>query len=287
MSKECVCVTVDDVYGAGWLARNKEELDKRWEWEFRFVVHGELVIPQRGSSDITPGQFLHPNSANPLIICLKEKPAAPKVEDIYGCSLDELTAPDGYVFTGEFRRPEIGEYFLPEGSISSYSYAARITSKLYTFSRHPELRLILRLSPVTPPPTIESVYGTSNPVIPDGWISAGVLTGAFEVGEAWLGATCGEEGSVVTAAIRYSDPADKPRLKLRRVSLKDVYGSDEVTIPPGFEWTGEFRRSETEDAFVFKTVGGFSGPRERLILRDLTPQTVTQTDIDRLNAKEK
>lgn len=307
-------VTVDDSYGQGWWEKHKNEVAK-WKTEFRYPKLGEKYLDW----------YCRPDSdaphVNPRLVILG--PARPTLMEVYGS--ERVTIPEGHEWIGVFSHiKNPGDGWL--------SIHGDVCFDDRTDIGFTQPRLILRTLP--PAPTIESIYGTPNPVIPDGWVSTGILTGAFEVGEAWL-STAGATPYIYVAQARHIDPADRPRLKLRRVSLADVYGKNEVEIHPNFEWTGEFRRPKADENFVFKNLVGFSGPADRLIIRprakkvqfvvsgdsyrppqkgdwfwydgtweqathnryfsflcaarqeidDLTSQTVTQADIDRLNAK--
>jgi hypothetical protein len=305
MNKEKCCISIDDVYGAGFQSRHQKELDK-YEWEFRFAIRHEKIVNRYTEEDypeedypfkVSRTPFCHDRSDRPLIVILREK--VDPIEAMYGKTLAELTAPKGFEFTGEFRPTEVGEWWFVG------SYASKATSKdnlnvlilrkkkdpveeVYgrplsklkapegfeftgefrgfksgEYTLNPKFpaaephashwqwdddklnRLILRKLP--PPPTIASIYGTDDPKVPDGW----VRTGFSKVGpgDYWLSnRACSALGPFKSD--ERNNENSRPWIILRRISLKDIYGNDSVTLPSGYEWTGRFQDPKAEEYFL-------------------------------------
>jgi hypothetical protein len=303
MNNEKCCISIDDVYGAGFQSRHQKELDK-YEWEFRYCSsRNKFVVTNspdifKTTSDYASGNW--ERSDRPLIVILGEKdpiktkygkplseitfpegweysgefrrvgrgehflgsgfyccgplgrderndPTAPSwiilrkkkdpVEEVYGRPFSELKAPEGFEFTGEFRGFKSGEYTLNPKFPAAEPHASHWQWDDDKFNR-----LILRKLP--PPPTIASIYGTDDPKVPDGW----VRTGEFRLPK--VGEVCLHPN--ITETVIYHNLSGKvaPRLLLRRISLKDIYGNDSVTIPSGYEWTGRFQDPKAEEYFL-------------------------------------
>ncbi len=103
--------TIDDIYGEGWWARNRDEVNRRFYWTFRYATRGERILPTNKSyTHIEVSEPVTWNrSKNPLIVVLEEKPQPSTLRDIYG--VDEVTIPVGWEWTGEFRGPKYGETY--------------------------------------------------------------------------------------------------------------------------------------------------------------------------------
>lgn len=75
---------VDDIYPQDWWDTNREEIDKRFIWEFKLPVKGDLILDTIDSS-IHPFVFNGWSSYEreyPVIIILKEKPQYEYVTDM-------------------------------------------------------------------------------------------------------------------------------------------------------------------------------------------------------------
>lgn len=128
------------------------------------------------------------------------------VSDIYGT--DTPKVPEGYKLTGEFRPAKLNEDYLQPSS-------GCVNTWLPGFGDFPKEMPRLILSKLPPPPTIESIYGTKEPKIPEGYESTGELREVKD-GDIYLGATWAK-GAVQT----WSGPAITSsayhRLILRKV----------------------------------------------------------------------
>ena len=174
---------------------------------------------------------------------------SPSVQDVYGgptVPISERTAPKGYRFTGEFREPDIGEWFL---SVSLRAAEQRIMRNWYLAPR-----LILEPAPT---PTVESVYGKplSGLRAPEGWEFTGefreVKAGdvALDKNECWQHSpfTWGPTSS------------NQWRLILRKrpptPTIESVYGRPlaQLTPPKGWRWA----RKDGEVEFSAPQVGEY------------------------------
>jgi hypothetical protein len=129
-----------------------------WEFtgEFREPTLGEPYLWERGPARMAMADFVFPRG--PRLI-LRRRPPEPTIESVYGHPLTELCAPDGWLFTGEFRAPRIGDVFF-----TSDFHSAATAGYERSFPR-------LILCRKTPEPTIESVYGKPFAALtpPRGW----------------------------------------------------------------------------------------------------------------------
>ena len=62
--------TIDDIYGEGWWARNRDEVNRRFEWTFRYAVRGERILPTNKAPEEPSEPVLWNRSNNPLIVVL-------------------------------------------------------------------------------------------------------------------------------------------------------------------------------------------------------------------------
>lgn len=100
MSDKQYVVTPEMVYGAEWIARHADELE-RWEWGFRAAACSETFLPVDPSWRPIPGQQ-HGHPAKPRIILLRRKtPSAPQLRDVYG--RDTVYIDAHYEWAKEFR----------------------------------------------------------------------------------------------------------------------------------------------------------------------------------------
>jgi len=99
---ECT-VTIADIYGAEWWSRNKEELDREWEWGFG-VSDGEQTV-----ASIYCGNLVPIHQSGIYIILHRRKPKPPMLRDVYG--VDAVTIPVGWEWTGEWRDTRRGEMY--------------------------------------------------------------------------------------------------------------------------------------------------------------------------------
>lgn len=152
--------TIRDIYG-----KELSELKppEGYEFgEFRRVQTGEDWMDAYGDLLINHAEVDPPGGGYRLI--LKK---VTTIEEVYGASLEKLTPPIGYRFTGEFRKPTAEDVcLLPDRS------GGIIGTVQYEWIRPEDVerldpRLILEKLPATP--TIKDVYGTDNPPIPAGW----------------------------------------------------------------------------------------------------------------------
>ena len=137
MSNETCTVTIADIYGAEWWERNKEELDRKWEWSFG-VEHTPCQFANAASDDIIPVNGTPPTG--PRIILHRRKPKPPTLREVYG--VDEVTIPVGWEWTGERRKPEVGDSYVSYGSL-----AASTSTDIGDFPSEQDIRLILRERP--------------------------------------------------------------------------------------------------------------------------------------------
>ena len=105
--------TIDDIYGNGWWERNRKEVNRSFDWEFRYATKGERILPRNKPNVNLTEPVTWSRSSNPLIVILAEKPQPPTLRDIYG--VDEVTIPTGWEWTGEWKIPTKGDNFLSGG----------------------------------------------------------------------------------------------------------------------------------------------------------------------------
>lgn len=210
----------------------------------------------------------------PRLILRKKKDP---VEEVYGKPLNELNAPEGFEFTGEFKIPAVPDYFLGKGSYGDCGVMSPGDSWVSGCSG----RLILRKLSPPPHPTITSVYGTEDPKIPVGWVKTGKFR-RVGPGDYWL-STLKTEYIGPFKGDERKDLTCHPWLILRRLTLSDIYGSDSVTLPVGYDWTGEFRFPRQTEVFVNLAgygvmaavdLGSYVGDGLRLILTPTTRKKV-------------
>jgi len=132
---ECV-VTIADIYGAEWWERNKAELDREWEWEFRIVRGGELIC-DRTRPKIEAFRWSSETSTHFRIILHRRKPKPPTLREVYG--VDEVTIPAGWEWTGEWRETTNAE--------CEASAFAKVDYRVNHSNNIPYPRLILRERP--------------------------------------------------------------------------------------------------------------------------------------------
>jgi len=118
MCNETCTVTIADIYGAEWWERNKAELDREWEWEFGVVkpaggVTAYAAIDYPGIITCSGG------ASDPRIILHRRKPKPPTLREVYG--VDEVTIPQGWEWTGEWRIPKEGDTY-----VAVHSYDAQV-----------------------------------------------------------------------------------------------------------------------------------------------------------------
>jgi len=106
---ECT-VTIADIYGAEWWERNKAELEREWEWGFGMDIRTNLIA-DKGSFTLQAANGHLP--VGPRIILHRRKPVVPTLREVYG--VDEVTIPQGWEWTGEWRGPVKGDCFYSGG----------------------------------------------------------------------------------------------------------------------------------------------------------------------------
>ncbi len=106
MSNFQTTVSIADIYGAEWWERNKEELEREWEWEFGVAKNRVTVCD---STAYGVYEFPWNHASAPRIILHRRKPKPPTLREVYG--VDEVTIPAGWEWTGEFRGPRLGETY--------------------------------------------------------------------------------------------------------------------------------------------------------------------------------
>jgi hypothetical protein len=112
--------------------------------EFRYAIAGEPVLNYTDISVSDAGyskkkQIWVP-SGNPQCNCNILKDHRPEIAKVYGKPADELTPPEGYEFTGEFREADFGESYLSSSaSITQWLYAGDKTCGKYLILRSIEI----------------------------------------------------------------------------------------------------------------------------------------------------
>ena len=102
-------VTIADIYGAEWWERNREQLDREWEWEF--ALAGAVKVAHVAVPDIQEfSWYMLDGRTAPRIILHRRKPRIPTLREVYG--VDEVTIPQGWEWTGEWRVPVNGDYVI-------------------------------------------------------------------------------------------------------------------------------------------------------------------------------
>lgn len=94
---------VEDIYGKGWLARNKAYLDQKYKWSFKNALKGDkiCVTSNSGASEMTFDGWFGAKSRYPVIVLEK------KVEY-------------EFVTDGVMRKPVEGEYILDGSTMKKY-----------------------------------------------------------------------------------------------------------------------------------------------------------------------
>ena len=107
MSNETCVVSIADIYGEEWWSKNKEELDREWEWSFKLSDDRDLCIAVGwgGLKPFTAGMY--EPCGQPRIILHRRKPKTPTLRDVYG--VDSVTIPAGWEWTGEWKVPVMGD----------------------------------------------------------------------------------------------------------------------------------------------------------------------------------
>jgi hypothetical protein len=116
---ECT-VTITDIYGAEWWERNREQLDREWEWGFGVAAGREerVLIDNEG---IEVSRVLGYNS--PRIILHRRKPKPPTLREVYG--MEEVKIPVGWEWTGEWRFEKKKDDYLTKAGVVLRSYSDR------------------------------------------------------------------------------------------------------------------------------------------------------------------
>ena len=207
----------------------------------RLAMVGEWVLGTDGTvyQATRPGDMerliLHPLPTQPVV-------TSPSVQGVYGgpaIPISERTPPKGYQFTGEFREPKMGEWFL---NVTCQHAEDRVVAQWLS---GPRLILVpMKVPLVSEPvkPTIQSVYGPGSHPPPAGYR----FTGAFRkprVGE-WFLCRGGEMAAEFERDSDLSFSASYERLILEPLpaepSLSDrirgIYGSPGVCPPVGYQW---------------------------------------------------
>lgn len=135
MSNFQTTVSIADIYGAEWWERNKAELEREWEWEFGWIKDAKEyascaskgIMPVRGGCEIR-------------IILHSRKPKPPTLREVYGT--DEVTIPQGWEWTGEWREPKTGDHFQSGGGRTCAQFVHRCEKDTWF-----DYRLILRERP--------------------------------------------------------------------------------------------------------------------------------------------
>lgn len=138
MSNFQTTVSIGDIYGNEWWARNQDELNRTWDWSFRVVRAGELIC-DRTAPSIEEFRWNSDTGTHCRIILHRRKPQPPTLSDIYG--VDEVTIPARWEWTGEFRGPQLQEIYA--------SIPGKFTSPELCFTHNPNYdpRLILQERP--------------------------------------------------------------------------------------------------------------------------------------------
>ena len=112
MSNFQTTVSIEDIYGKEWWERNREELNREWEWSFGQVRGGDAICDKTAPS-IEEFWWSSTSAAHCRIILHRRKPKPPTLRDIYG--VDKVTTPTGWEWTGEFRKFKSGDSTLDQG----------------------------------------------------------------------------------------------------------------------------------------------------------------------------
>lgn len=107
MSNFETTVTIAEIYGAEWWEVHQDELNRDWEWSFKYCNE-----PTRFVAAGTSGIIYHEgcNPFSPRIILHRRKPTPPTLREVYG--VDEVEIPQGWEWTGEFRKFKSGDSTL-------------------------------------------------------------------------------------------------------------------------------------------------------------------------------
>lgn len=259
--------TIDEIYGDGWWERNSEELNRRFQWAFRYAVSGDRILAIKMGLRCETSGLVH-LTAHPLIVILAEKPQPPTIKSVYGKPLSELTPPEGYEFTEFSTDKRSADAWLGEGG------------DLF-LNRHPNdplgyPRLLLQKKPK--PPTLRDIYGVDEVTIPTGWEWTGEFRGP-KYDEVYS-STPGRFTSAETCC--GNNPNYHPRLILRKRQPKVWFKAEKKPrLPKKGDWFWSYSNRSWYLApgdFFLNEVPCATRHEET----DTTTQTVTQADIDRL-----
>ena len=113
MSNEQCTVTIADIYGAEWWERNKAELDREWEYGLGIATKGQTFVCLWSADGINDSVCSSPRY-EVRIILHRRKPKHPTLREVYGT--DEVTIPQGWEWTGEWRVPVKDEWYVANGT---------------------------------------------------------------------------------------------------------------------------------------------------------------------------
>lgn len=106
MSNETCTVSIADIYGAEWWKRNREELDREWEWSFGVTKPGDKVL----NICLQP---IASKEYSTAIILHRRKPKTPTLQEVYGT--DEVKIPQGWEWVPKWDPPMKGDTILDRG----------------------------------------------------------------------------------------------------------------------------------------------------------------------------
>jgi hypothetical protein len=109
MSNETCTVSIADIYGAEWWERNKEELNREWEWSFGKPKFN-ITVCDCTSRYISEFKWGGSNTKHYRIILHRRKPKKPTLREVYKTT--EVSVPYGHEWTREWRPADFEERYI-------------------------------------------------------------------------------------------------------------------------------------------------------------------------------
>lgn len=268
MSKTHHCISIDDVYGTGWMKNHQGELNSKFDWEFRSPkVHEQYISMYCGLGLETNKAPYNYGANSPYIVVTPKKPKD-DIFDTYGMTKAQIESvlDNSYELTGEFREPMEGDYFISDGTSASKAHIILANSPWHA------TRLIVRKKKSD----FELAYQATSVSIPLGY----KWTGEFREpkdGDTFL--TIFRDAEQFYVGYNLEDEATTKRLILEKRASKVTYT---VEAKPRLPKTGESFWSEDRWLVAqvdFKDNKYLCGTRHEQ--PDTTIQVVTQADIDK------
>lgn len=264
MSNEKHCISINDVYGPGWIEKHRAELDERFDWDFRPPKKWEHFSSTYDLSgvNVVSDPVDYPGDAPRIVLSAKDP-----IKTVYGKTKDQIRFDSRYELTGEFRPPTDQDTYVSQGCKNNGE------NTVLSGCPWSGNRLILRLKTRR----LKEVYDTSTVTIPARY----QWTGEFrepKVGDILL--TVHGDASEFWDGYKLDDSKPNNRLILKPSKPKVYY---KVEAEPRLPKEGESFWAEDRWLVAqldFKEHRYLCGTRHEEV--DSTRQVVTQADIDKL-----